>query len=196
VIEAKALRERCIGLARDPRRVAVMLALALIVGVLSLAQGDVAGSQTKSAKRSSVTVMTDYELHLAVAINMARKRHGLRKLKLVPGLMHSAGAHSLQMACKGYFAHSSANGASFIARLKSSYGRGNSNFSAGENLLWAMPRTTPRQVVARWLTSYGHRRVLLSSRWRVFGVGVAKSTHGAGVFGGHAVMLVTADFAV
>jgi uncharacterized protein YkwD len=177
--------------------VAIMLALALVVAVFSLAQSDLAGSQTKSAKRSSFTVMSSYEIHLAVAINIARKRHGLRPLELVPGLMRSAGKHSLQMAYVGYFSHSSANGASFYARVGKFYGGGSpSQFSAGENIYWTQPRVKPRGVVWRWLGSPGHRRILLSSCWRVFGLGVVKATHGPGVFRGRKVMLVTADFAV
>ena len=194
--EARALGERGSGRARGRRGVAITLALALFMAILSLTQGDVAGSQTKSAKRT-VTVMTGYEKQLAAAMNAARKQRGLRSLKLVPGLMRSADKHSLQMACNGYFAHSSPNGSSFITRVKSFYGGGRpSYFSVGENLLWAQPQVKPRQVVARWLASPEHRRVLLSSYWRVFGVGVVSSTHGAGVFRGRTVMLVTADFAV
>ncbi len=176
---------------------AIVLALALLITLLSVAQSAVARSQAKPAKTTSITVMSRYEKQLAASINAARKQRGVRSLKLRPGLMRSAGKHSLQMACKGYFAHSSANGASFITRVKSFYGgAASSNVSVGENLLWAQPRATPRQVVKRWLASPGHRRVLLSPRWRVFGVGVVSSTHGAGVFAGRAVLLVTADFAV
>lgn len=171
----------------------VAIALALFVGVLSLALSDVAGSQTKAVKKSSVTNMTGYEMQLAAAINATRKQHGLRTLKLAPGLMRSAGKHSLQMACKGYFAHTSPNGVSFFARVKSYYGGG--NLTAGENLLWARPRVKPRQVVKRWMASPGHRQVLLSRTWRVFGVGVVRSTRGAGIFRGRRVLLVTADFA-
>ncbi len=170
-----------------------MLALALLIAAISLAQGDVAGSQTRAAKKSSVTNMTRYEKRLAASINATRKRYGLRTLRLTPCLMRSASKHSLQMAVRGYFAHSSPNGASFITRVRSFYG---GNISAGENLLWARPRVAPRRVVRRWLASPEHRTVLLSPRWRVFGVGVVSSTHGAGVFGGRRVMLVTADFAV
>ncbi|MHB8060016.1 MAG: CAP domain-containing protein [Gaiellaceae bacterium] len=170
-----------------------MLALALLIAVLSLAQGDVAGAQTKVTKRAAVTDMTRYEKRLAAAINATRKRHGLCTLRLVPGLMRSAGKHSLQMAVKGYFAHSSANGASFFTRVRSFYG---GNISAGENLLWAQPQVAPRRVVSLWMASPGHRTVLLSRTWRVFGVGVVSARHGAGVFGGRRVMLVTADFAV
>jgi uncharacterized protein YkwD len=172
------------------------ISLALLVAVLSLTQSAAAGAQTKVVKRSSVTTMTRYEEQLATAINTTRERHGLRTLRLVPGLMRSAGKHSLQMACEGYFAHSSPNGASFFARVKSYYGGNSSYFSAGENLLWAQPRATPRQVVKRWLASPSHRQVMLSPQWRVFGIGAVSSTHGAGVFAGRRVLLVTADFAV
>ena len=198
--EARALRERGARHSRGRRRLAVTLLATLLIAVLALLQSNVAGSQTKSAKsakKSSITVMTGYERQLAAAMNAVRRQHGLRALKLVHGLMRSADKHSLQMACNGYFAHSSPNGASFMARVKSYYGGGNpSYFSAGENILWAQPRVMPRGVVLRWLASPEHRRVLLSSHWRVLGVGVVSSAHGAGVFAGQTVMLVTADFAV
>jgi Uncharacterized protein with SCP/PR1 domains len=170
-----------------------MLALALFIAVLSLTQGGVANSQTRAAKKSSVTSMTRYEKRLAATIDATRKRHGLCTLRLVPGLMRSAGKHSLQMAVKGYFAHSSANGASFLTRVESFYG---DTVAAGENLFWAEPRVKPHETVERWLASPEHRAVLLSRRWRVFGVGVVRSAHGAGIFRGRTVMLVTADFAV
>jgi uncharacterized protein YkwD len=190
---AEALVETDSAIVRDRRRPAIILALTLLIAVLSLTQGDAANSQTKGAKKSSVTSMARYEKRLATTINVTRKRHGLRTLRLVPGLMRSASKHSLQMAVKGYFAHSSPNGASFFTRVQKFYG---GKISAGENLLWAAPRMSPRQVVRHWLASPEHRAVLLSRSWRVFGVGVVRSTHGAGVFEGHNVMLVTADFAV
>jgi uncharacterized protein YkwD len=197
VTEARALRERGEAHPRGRRTLAITLLATLLISILSLAQGDIAGSQTKSPKRSSITVMDRYESQLASAINATRKKHGLRALKLVPGLMRSADRHSLQMACNGYFAHTSPNGASFITRVKRYYGSaGSSYYSAGENILWAEPRVEPRGVVARWLASPEHRRVMLSSTWRVFGIGVVSSTRGTGIFGGHTVMLVTADFAV
>ncbi|MGC9974856.1 MAG: CAP domain-containing protein [Gaiellaceae bacterium] len=177
-------------------RVSIVLALTLLITLLS-AQGAVARSQATPAKGTSVTVMTSYEKQLAAAINATRNHHGLRTLRLVPELMRSAGKHSLQMACNGYFAHSSPNGASFITRVKDFYGVGTASYlSAGENLFWAEPRVSPGQVVKRWLASPEHRWVLLSAQWRVFGVGVVSSTHGAGIFEGRTVMLVTADFAV
>ncbi len=192
VVTNKHMSGRCPG----PFRVAIALGLALLI-TLSLVQGAVARSQATLTNGASMTAMIRYEKQLAVAINTARKRHGLRTLRLAPGLMRSAGKHSLQMACKGYFSHSSPNGASFTTRVKSFYGAGTSSYySAGENLLWAQLPVTPGQVVKRWLASSEHRRVLLSSGWRVFGVGVVRSTHDTGIFAGREVLLVTADFAV
>jgi hypothetical protein len=54
-----------------------MLALALFIAVLSLTQGGVANSQTRTAKKSSVASMTRYEKRLAATIDATRKRHGL-----------------------------------------------------------------------------------------------------------------------
>jgi uncharacterized protein YkwD len=101
------------------------------------------------------------------------------------------------MAEKGYFSHSSVNGGDFYARVRKFYGGGDaSDLSAGENIFWTPARMKPRGVVWRWLGSPDHRRVLLSSHWRVFGVGVVKATHGPGVFRGRRVLIVTADFAL
>jgi len=194
-VTTTALRKRGSGHAHGRRRLPI--ALALLIAVLSLAQGDVAASQTNSTKRSPVTVMSCYEKQVVAAVNNTRMQYGLRSLRLVPGLMRSAGSHSLQMAVKGYFAHSSPNGASFFTRVKSFYGGGSPRyFSAGENLLWTDPHVGPSEVVRRWLASPEHRRVLLSPVWTVLGVGVVSSPHGPGVFQGRAVTLVTADFAV
>lgn len=176
-------------------RSSLALALVLIFAIISLAYGGAANSQTKSAKRPSANV-SPFERELASVINVTRTRYGLRALRLVPGLMLSADKHSLQMVYYGYFAHSSPNGASFMTRVMSYYGANSRYFSAGENLFWAESKVTSREVVARWLASPPHRAVLLSPNWRVFGLGVVRSTHGAGVFKGRTVKIVTADFAV
>ena len=177
-------------------KTAVVTMLALLPLVLS-AQEATASSRIEVAARNRTSVAPDFEARLATSINTVRKHYGLRCLRLVPELVRSADSHSLQMAHRGYFSHYSANGASFSTRVQRLYGsRGFRYWSAGENLLWVGRSIQPYQIVARWLTSPVHRSVLLSRQWAVMGVGVAQSTHGPGVFGGRAVLVITTDFAV
>jgi uncharacterized protein YkwD len=177
-------------------KTAVVTMLALLP-LVTLAQKATASSRTEAAARNRTSVAPDFEARLATSINTVRKRYGLRCLRLIPELVRSADSHSLQMARRGYFSHYSANGASFSTRVQRLYGsRGFRYWSAGENLLWARRSIQPYQVVSRWLASPEHRSILLSRRWTVMGVGVAKSTHGSGVFRGRAVLVITTDFAV
>jgi uncharacterized protein YkwD len=175
-----------------------LVAVMLTAATLTLAaQRAAAESSSAKSTPARVTVVADFGARLTASINGVRKSHGLRRLRLVPALMHSACSHSLQMASRGFFSHFSANGTSFFARVKSYFRvRGARYFSAGENLLWATPGITARRVVARWLASPAHRAVLLSPQWTVLGVGVVLTKHGPGVYRGRNVVLVTADFAV
>jgi uncharacterized protein YkwD len=168
------------------------LGLAILFSVLLPTQKAGARSRAQIANQAAPSVVTDYEARLATSINAVRRRHGLCRLKVVPQLMRSANGHSLQMAHRGFFSHNSANGASFFARIQRFY----ASRGAGENLLWAESGIRSSQVVVRWLNSPAHRAILLSRLWNVLGVGVVKDMRGPGVYGGHAVLVITADFAV
>jgi uncharacterized protein YkwD len=171
--------------------------LPLLVLLLFLFPAHRARAQSSPVMATKPTVMSDFRTDLVKAINDVRQKKGLRRLRLARGLMRSAGSHSLQMANKGYFSHSSWNGASFFSRIKTYFScAGAHYFSAGENLLWSGPRIGPRTVVKRWLRSPAHRAVLLSRQWRLLGVGAVKTKHAPGIFQGRTVVLITADFAV
>jgi len=171
-------------------KIAVVTALA-VLPLVSAARGATASSRTQTA------VAPNYEARLATSINAVRKRHGLRCLRLVPELVRSSDSHSLQMARGGFFSHQSRNGSSFNSRVQRFYrSRGYRYWAAGENLLWTGHATRPNQAVARWLASPAHRTILLSPTWTVMGVGVVQTPHGPGVFEGHAVLVITVDFAV
>ncbi len=177
-------------------KIAVVTALA-VLPLFSAARGVTASSRTQTVVQSRVGVAPDYEARLTTSINAVRKRYGLRCLRLVPELVRSSDSHSLQMARGGFFAHESQNGASFSARIQRYYrSRGYRYWAAAENILWAGQSIGPNQVVRRWLGSPGHRTILLSPEWTVMGVGVARTPHGPGVFRGHAVLVITVDFAV
>jgi uncharacterized protein YkwD len=120
------------------------------------------------------------EQMLLQLINAARTRHGLAKLRLRPPLQDAARSHSLEMLQRGYFAHSSASGASYSARiLRAGYRRSGCNsWSVSEVIGWGKGmRGTPQAVLRAWLASPWHRPIVLGARWRDVGIGCVRGTY-------------------
>jgi uncharacterized protein YkwD len=135
------------------------------------------------------------ETSLLAEVNAVRRRHRVAPLRASPGLQAAADAHSEAMARRGFFGHPSADGTPFWQRVRRFYPSARfRQWSVGENLLWSSPDITAREVVRRWLRSGGHRRNLLSGRWREIGLGVVHVRSAPGVYGGAEVTIVTADF--
>ena len=82
------------------------------------------------------------------------------------------------MVARGYFGHVSPAGSTLSARVRrSGWTRGRARWRVGETLAWGSgPRSTPDAIVAAWLASPAHRRIVLARRWRVVGIGVAPGT--------------------
>lgn len=121
---------------------------------------------------------SSHELAILRAVNRARATHGRRPLRLGPLLHRAARSHSVDMVRRGYFDHGA-----FVQRLRRYGVRAP---SLGENIATATePGFSATLVVQMWMTSPGHRSVLLDRSFRAIGVGVA----------GGLTRLVTADFA-
>jgi uncharacterized protein YkwD len=121
---------------------------------------------------------SSHELAILRAVNRVRARNGRRPLRLGPALHRAARAHSVDMVRRGYFDHGA-----FAQRLRRHGVRAQ---TVGENLATARePGFSARLVVQMWLTSPGHRSVMLDRGFSSIGVGVA----------GGLTRLVTADFA-
>lgn len=130
-------------------------------------------------------------------INAVRRARGLRPLRVSFPLRRAADAHSLAMGQTGFFSHDSADGTSFWRRIERYYSSdGYESWAVGENLLWTAPSLTARRAVRIWMQSPGHRRVLLSRRWRQIGISAVRVTLAPGIFSGYDVTIVTADFGV
>jgi uncharacterized protein YkwD len=127
---------------------------------------------------------------IRLRINAVRHGHGLRPLRAAPGLGRSAGLHAHAMAARGFFSHDSTDGGSAAERIRRYY-RGS---WVGETLLWRSPGVTAQQVVAMWMASPPHRRVLLLPAFRDVGIGVVRASAAPGAFGGLDVTIVVADF--
>ena len=130
-------------------------------------------------------------------INTFRHSHGLRRLRLSQALTAAARQHSTEMAVRGYFSHSSADGSSFDRRIARYYPMGRGRYWAvGENLLWSSPTVDASGAMRMWKDSPAHRENLLGAVWRDIGVSAVHVLSAAGAYGGHEVTIVTADFGV
>ncbi|GAB1477516.1 hypothetical protein MASR2M74_00580 [Paracoccaceae bacterium] len=101
-------------------------------------------------------------LHL---VNAARAAKGCKPLTMNKGLAAAALSHARSMSERNFFGHTSPNGASVGKRAsKAGYNWGSvaENISAG----W----TTPEKVVSEWMGSSGHRKNILTCKFKDAGV--------------------------
>jgi uncharacterized protein YkwD len=125
-------------------------------------------------------------------INAERSAHGVKPLRLDSKLRKAAIRHSRDMVAKRYFAHESRNGARFSSRIaRTGWMSGRGRWAVGENLAWGSgTQATPRSIVAAWMHSAGHRRNMLSPRFRVIGIGIV----GGAPVGSNGGATYTTDF--
>jgi hypothetical protein len=111
-------------------------------------------------------------------INKIRAAHGLAAIRTTTPLRVAAQRHSEDMVRRRYFAHVSPSGQTVTERVKRA---GYRSRRVGENIGWGSGNAaTPRAIVAAWMKSPPHRRIILTPDFREGGVGVA---HGAPVGG-------------
>src|SRR5947209_2703994 len=118
-------------------------------------------------------------------VNQERTSRGLRPLNPNRRLARAAVGHARDMNARGYFSHDSAGGGSFVDRIrKTGYVPARVFPSLGEDLAWGSGTLgTPRQIVASWMASPGHRANILYPKFREAGMGVAFGDPGAGMDG-------------
>jgi uncharacterized protein YkwD len=130
-------------------------------------------------------------------LNRVRRAHGLVPLGLSSRLAAAVANHSRSMAAKGYFAHRSADGSVFWARIKRFYPSGGYGYwEVGENLVWAAPELGAKRRVQMWMKSPAHQTNLLNPRWRQIGLAAVHSSSAPDAYKDMAVTIVTADFGV
>ena len=146
---------------------------------------------------SPATAMRTLEEDVLANLNALRRQHGLGALRFSSKLAAAARHHSTDMANRGYFSHSSANGSSFSRRIARFYpAAGRRYWAVGENLLWSSPDVNAAGAIDMWLKSPAHRKIMLTARWREVGLSAVHATAAPGTFGGREVTIVTADFGV
>lgn len=163
---------------------------------LTLLSFGAVGALAAGKPARTVTVDT-FERSVLVELNAVRREHGLVPLRLSKPLTVAADAHSRAMGAHGFFAHDSRDGSVFWKRVKRFYGDGSSSsWSVGENLLWSTPGLDAQRALRLWLDSPGHRRNILTPRWREIGVSAVTVPAAPGVYGGRDVVILTTDFGV
>ena len=150
--------------------------------------------RTPAAKRAA-TALSALEAQVLADVNATRRQRGLRPLRFSTALARAADTHSRDMARRGFFSHNSPDGSAFWRRVQRFYpSSGFRSWAVGENLVWASPDLSSSSALSMWMGSPPHRANLLSRQWREIGLSAVHVIAAPGVFGGHPVTVVTADF--
>ena len=178
-------------------RLRTRVSILALASALTVLGGFAAGASGASQPVRTLAAADQLEVNVLAELNKIRRQHGLVALRLSTPLSAAADSHSRAMGTHGFFAHESRDGSEFWRRVQRFYGqRGNGTWSVGENLLWSSGGLSARAAVELWMKSPGHRRNILTARWREIGLSAVNVAAAPGVFGGNDVVIVTTDFGV
>jgi uncharacterized protein YkwD len=139
-----------------------------MLGVLA-----VAGVLAASAQASPVQDVRT----MKALVNATRAQHGLRPVRFIRLLDRSALLKAQAIRSCGSFSHTPCGASVMQSFRQVGYRFG----TVGENLAWGTGSLgAPQSILGSWLTSPGHRAILLSPRWRVAGVAAIDAPHLAG----------------
>lgn len=120
--------------------------------------------KAKSSKKGK----SSYEEEVLKLVNKERAKAGAEPLKLDMSLCRVAAIRAKEITT--VFDHTRPNGSSCFSALHEN----NISFgAAGENI--AAGQATPKEVVAAWMDSQGHRENILSEKFHKLGVGYVKT---------------------
>lgn len=169
-----------------------ILALAIALTLLSVFA---AGAAAIPQPVRTLAAADQLESQVLVELNTIRRRHGLTPLRLSKPLSAAADTHSRAMGTLGFFDHDSRDGSEFWQRVQRFYGGdGYRRWSVGENLLWSSGQLSAATALRLWMQSPGHRKNILTPRWREIGLSALKVRSAPGVYGGRDVVIITTDF--
>jgi len=172
-------------------RKAPLAALAIAIALL-LAPAAASACDNEGATAGEISIDEAREAVVCL-VNERRRKQGVRRLRTDDRLTSAAQVHSDSMESDNYFSHNSPNGASPLTRIRNSgYLAGASSWGIAENIRWGIGgKGAARRAVKAWMSSAGHREVMLARSYRHIGVGV---TIGSPYGGADDGVIYTADF--
>ena len=171
-----------------------ILALAIALTLLSVFAAG-AGATAKPVR--TLAAADQLEGQVLVELNRIRRQHGLTPVRLSRPLSTAADTHSRAMGTYGFFEHESRDGSEFWKRVQRFYSPdGYQSWSVGENLLWSSGDLSAAAALKLWMNSPGHRKNILTARWREIGLSALQVRAAPGVYGGRDVVIITTDFGV
>ena len=173
---------------------AARLAVLTVLAFLSIGA---AGATAAGTPARTLSAANKLESQVLGELNAIRGAHGLRPLRLSAPLSAAADSHSRAMGTFGFFEHTSLDGSAFWKRIQRFYGPGgNGSWSVGENLLWSTTGIDASGALKLWMASPGHRKNILTARWREVGLSAVTVRSAPGVYDGRDVVIITTDFGV
>lgn len=143
-----------------PRRAGATTAVLVLT---ALAGGTAA--TTAEAAPAKASTRAELRSDVVASVNKARAKQGCKPLKVATKLTTAAQRHADDMAITKVFSHTSANGRSWVTRIK----KAGWTRPAGENI--ARGYTSADKVMTGWMKSPGHRANILNCKFRYIGVG-------------------------
>ncbi len=184
----------------------VIRPLAVAIAAVALVAGGSASGLASAATSygprvvlhaGAITEVPALETDVLAEINDLRRSRGLALLRATGPLITAAREHSMSMAERGVFEHTSSNGSPFWKRVAARYRRhGDRLWRVGENIAWAAPELNAPRALELWLASPAHRENLFAPAWREIGLGAVHALAAPGVYEGSEVTILTVDFGV
>lgn len=186
-------REMVRSLRRDLALAAAWTAFVLLIllgfGADSSQAAECKGSSTPAYKLKGKVA----EKATLCLINRERDAHGMGSLRVDRKQQRAAKGHNKVMIRKRCFSHQCSGERDLVGRMEDSgYLPCSCSWSVGENIAWGSGSTaSPREIVAAWMNSAGHRANILNRQFDEIGLGI----HQGSPAGGSDSATFTTDFA-
>jgi uncharacterized protein YkwD len=180
------------GTQRRTRRSQSALLVALVTAIALAAAPGLASARTAKARtakapcrdanlRPTSTDLARIDAATACLIDAVRASAHLRPLRVDARLQGVAAGQSSEMVLGDYFGDNTRAGATPLQRIVATrYQVGARAISTAQNIGWATGSdATPAGIVAAWMRSPPHRRIILTGAFRDLGVGAAPTAPAA-----------------
>lgn len=139
------------------------------LALATLAAGTIATSAEAASAATAGPSAAHLRIEVAASVNKVRAQHGCKALKVAKKLNKAAQGHAEDMADTDLFSHTSADGRSWVTRIRNAGWRN----PAGENIAHGFDSAS--SVMTAWMNSPEHRRNILNCSFRYIGVGYTTS---------------------